>query len=298
MMPVWNRSKNSSLSARKEIRSSWKRACGRCWKRRCWLESPGAYQLAQELPSIQVPPTVQAVLAARIDRLPQDQKSLLQTAAVIGTEVPFTLVQAIAEMSEDTLYRGLIHLQATEFLYETSLFPERVYTFKHALTHEVAYNSLLQERRRVLHAHIVGTLETLSGDRLSEQVERLAHHAIRGAVWDKALTYFRQAGQKALRNSANREAVSYFDQALSVLQHLPESHDNMARAIDLRLDLRTALLPLGEFDRILALLCETESLAETLGDRRCFGWVLVFILNAFWLRSDHGEALKARPARP
>jgi predicted ATPase len=121
---------------------------------------PGGYRLAQDLPSIQVPPTVQAVLAARIDRLPQEEKQLLQTAAVIGTEVPLPLLQAIAEMSEDTLYRGLTHLQATEFLYETSLFPERVYTFKHALTHEVAYSSLLQERRRALHSSIVAALET------------------------------------------------------------------------------------------------------------------------------------------
>jgi predicted ATPase len=93
---------------------------------------PGAYRLVQDLPSIQVPPTVQSVLAARIDRLPEDVKRLLQTASVIGTEVSFTLLQAIAEMSEDTLYRGLTHLQATEFLYETSLFPERVYTFNQA----------------------------------------------------------------------------------------------------------------------------------------------------------------------
>jgi predicted ATPase len=112
------------------------------------------------------------------------------------------LLQAIAEMPEDTLHRGLTHLQATEFLYETSLFPERVYTFKHALTHEVAYNSLLQERRRVLHAHIVETLDFLVGDQVGERVERLAHHAMRGEVWDKALKYFRQAGDKAMEQSA------------------------------------------------------------------------------------------------
>ena len=91
---------------------------------------------------------MQAILAARIDRLPQDEKSLLQTASVIGTEVPLSLLQAIAEMSEAGLYGGLSNLQASEFLYETSLFPEHVYTFKHALTHEVAYSSVLQERRR------------------------------------------------------------------------------------------------------------------------------------------------------
>src|SRR5215468_5446744 len=152
---------------------------------------PGAYRLAQALPTIQVPATVQAVLAARIDRLPPEEKRLLQTAAVIGTEVPLPLLQAIAEVSEDILHRSLTHLQAAEFLYETRLFPEHEYTFKHALTHEVAYGSLLLERRRVLHTRIVEALEGLAGDRLTEQVERLAHHALRGELWDKALAYCR-----------------------------------------------------------------------------------------------------------
>jgi predicted ATPase len=128
----------------------------------------GAYGLAKALPSIQVPSTVQAVLAARIDRLPPDEKRLLQTAAVIGTEVPFALFEAIAEVPDEVLRQGLVHLQATEFLYETILFPELEYTFKHALTHEVAYGSLLQERRRTLHARIVEVLEQRYPDRLAE----------------------------------------------------------------------------------------------------------------------------------
>jgi class 3 adenylate cyclase len=132
--------------------------------------TPGAYHLAQAVPSIQVPATVQAVLAARIDRLPPEEKLLLQTAAVIGLEVPLPLVQAIAELSEEALHRGLTHLQAAEFLYETRLFPECEYTFKHALTHEVAYRSLLQERRRALHTRIVEALERLAGERLADHV--------------------------------------------------------------------------------------------------------------------------------
>src|SRR2546429_5582101 len=131
---------------------------------------------------MQVPATVQAVLAARIDRLPPEEKRLLQTAAVVGTEVPFALLRAIADVPESALHRGLTHLQAAEFLYETRLFPEPEYTFKHALTHEVAYGSLLLERRRGLHAHIVEALEAFASDRVAEQVERLAHHALRGEV--------------------------------------------------------------------------------------------------------------------
>ena len=209
--------------------------------------TPGAYRLAQVVPRIQVPATVQAVLAARIDRLPPEDKRLLQTAAVIGTEVSLPLLQAIAELPEDALHRGLVHLQAAEFLYETRLFPERDYTFKHALTQQVAYETLLQEQRRALHARIVEALEALAGDRVTEQVERLAHHALRGEVWEKALAYCRQAGEKALARSAYREAVGSFEQALRALPHLPETRDTREQAIDLRLALRSALRPLGAF---------------------------------------------------
>src|SRR4029077_5466221 len=188
----------------------------------------------------------------------------LQTAAVIGTEVPWPLLHAIADTPDEALYRSLAHLQAAEFLYETSLFPEPAYTFKHALTHEVAYGSLLHERRRVLHARIVEALEALSAERLAEQVERLAHHALRGEVWDKALSYCQQAGEKAMARSAHREAVGYFEQALRALAHLPETRDMREQAIDIRLALRTALLPLRDPGRILTYLREAESLAAPL----------------------------------
>src|SRR5947208_4581969 len=171
----------------------------------------------------------------------------LQTAAVVGTEVPLALLQAIAEASEEALHRGLTHLRAAEFLYETHLFPERAYTFKHALTHEVAYGGLLQERRPALHARIAEALEARTGARLGEQVERLAHHALRGEVWDKALAYCRQAGEKSLAQSAYREAVGAFEQALRALQHLPEGRDTLEQAIDLRLTMRNALLALGDY---------------------------------------------------
>src|SRR5204863_3396197 len=146
----------------------------------------GAYRLTRSIQAIEVPATVQVILAARIDRLRAEDKQLLQTASVIGKDVPFVLLQAVAEAVDDAVQRGLMHLQAAEFLYETRLFPDPEYTFKHALTHEVAYRSLLHERRRVLHTQIVEALETLAGDRLADQVERLADHAVRGEVWDQA----------------------------------------------------------------------------------------------------------------
>jgi class 3 adenylate cyclase/tetratricopeptide (TPR) repeat protein len=254
---------------------------------------PGAYRLAQALPTIQVPATVQAVLAARIDRLPPEEKRLLQTAAVIGTEASLPLLQAIAELPEDALHRGLAHLQAAEFLYETRLFPEREYTFKHALTHEVAYSSLLQERRRALHARIVEVLEALAGDRLAEQVERLAQHALRGEVWDKALAYCRQAGEKAWARPAYREAVGYFEQALSALAYLPATRDMCEQAIDLRLALRSALLQSGDLGRNLAVLREAEALAVALDDPYRLGKVSDFLSFHFSLMGVYDQAIAA-----
>ncbi len=201
----------------------------------------GAYRLAKALGSIQVPATVQAVLAARIDRLPPEEKTLLQTAAVIGKDVPFALLQAIAELPEEEHRKGLTHLQAAEFLYEASLFPELEYTFKHALTHEVAYGSLLQERRRALHARIVAAIERLYPDRLPEQVDRLAHHALRGEVWSKAVAYLRQAGAKTVARSAYGEAIRFYEQALSAVTYLPESQETLREAIDIRVELGPVL---------------------------------------------------------
>src|SRR5262245_6922029 len=247
----------------------------------------GAYRLARPLESLQVPATVQAVLAARLDRLPAAEKRLLQTAAVIGTEVPVPLVQAIAELPEDALHRGLTHLQAAEFLYETRLFPEREYTFTHALTHEVAYGGLLQERRRVLHARLVGALEALAPERGAELVERLAHHALRGEVWDKAVTYGQQTGVRADDRAAFREAVAAFDQALQALAHLPESSDTRVLAIDLRLALRGPLFQLGEYGRCRAMLGEAEAMATALDDRARLGRVLTVMTHVLRRTGDN-----------
>jgi predicted ATPase len=253
----------------------------------------GAYRLPRELPSIQVPATVQAVLAARIDRLPPEEKQLLQTAAVIGTEVPMDLLQATAEIPEAPLRLGLAHLQAAEFFYETRLFPEIEYTFKHALTQRVAYETLLQERRRALHARIVAALEALAGDQVAEQVEQLAYHALRGEVWARALVYGRQAGEKAMARSAYREAVGYFEQALSAVAHLPETRDTWEQAIDLRIVLRSALWPSGDLRGILAYLREAETLAAALDDPRRLAQVSLFLFENFRFMGAYDQASAA-----
>ena len=251
----------------------------------------GAYHLAKPLFSLQVPVTVQAILAARMDRLSVEAKRLLQAAAVIGRDVPLSLLQAIAEQPEEEVRHGLRRLQAAEFLYETRLFPEIEYTFKHALTQEVAYGSMLQEQRRALHAQIVDMLETLAGARRDEQVERLAHHALRGEVWDKALTYCRQAGTKALAGSAYREAVGYWAQALEALAHLPPDRPMLEQAVDVRCDLSAALEPLDQSEQKLTHLRAAESLAEGLADHRRLGIVYRMLANALRQMQDYEPAL-------
>jgi class 3 adenylate cyclase/tetratricopeptide (TPR) repeat protein len=251
----------------------------------------GAHRLAQDGTAIQVPATVQAILSARIDRLSPEDKRLLQASSVIGKDVPFALLLAIAELTEEDLRRGLAHLQAAEFLYETSLFPDLAYTFKHALTHEVTYGGLLQDRRRYLHARLVDAIETLQGDRLAEQIERLAHHALRGEVWEKAVPYLRQAGLKAAARSALPEARSWFEQALGVLAALPQSPAMLEQGFEIRLELRPMLGQLGEYRRVLERLCEAEALAETLTDDRRRGRVCAVMTNAHSQLGELDEAL-------
>jgi len=236
---------------------------------------------------------VQTILAARIDRLPAEEKRLLQAASVIGKDVPYAVLAAIAEQPDETLRRGLAHLQEAEFLYETRLFPDLEFTFKHALTHDVAYAGLLGERRRDLHAAVAAAIERLHADRLVEHVERLAHHARQGEVWDKAVRYLRQAGAKLFLRSANREAVTCFEQALDALRRLPETPDTIAESLDIRFDLRNALVPLGEGGRIGALLDEAEALAEAVGDQRRLGRALNYKVIQFWLAGDLAAALQA-----
>ena len=253
----------------------------------------GAHRLARPLDTIDVPATVQAILASRIDRLDPQDKQLLQTASVIGKDAPFTLLIAIAEFGEEDLRRGLARLQAAEFLYETSLFPALEYTFKHALTHEVAYGSLLGDRRRASHARIVEAIEASYPDRLAEHVERLGHHASRGEVWDKAVRYLRQAGAKAHRHSAYGEALTFYEQALEALRHLPDSRATLEQAIDLRLDMGGVLSAFGEFRRILTLLGEADTLATPLDDSHRLGRIAAAMSQYFDFAGDYEQAVAA-----
>jgi tetratricopeptide (TPR) repeat protein len=230
------------------------------------------------------------MLAARIDRLSPEDKRLLQVASVVGKNVPFALLQMIAELPDDALRRGLSDLQAAEFLYETRPYPDLEYSFKHALTLDVTYRGLLQERRRELHARIVDAIETLHRDRLGEQIERLAQHAVRGEVREKAVHYLRRAGAKAAVRSALKDARIWFEQALGVLEALPESPATLEEAFAIRLELRSVLNLLGEARMTLERLREAEALAERLNDDRRRGAVCAHMTNLHSLLGELDEA--------
>ena len=252
----------------------------------------GGYRLGGELKTLQVPATVQAVLAARIDRLPHDDKLLLQSAAVVGSEVPQALLEAIVEVPAESVGRALASLQAAGFLYEASLFPDVVYRFKSALTRDVAYASLLREQRRVLHARIVDAIERLYHDRRTTHVDQLAFHASRGEVWAKALAYNRQVGARAVLHAANSEAVQAFQDALAALKRLPETRETIEQAIDLRLDLRPPLLQLGRLDDVLAISREAERLAGELRDEPRLARVYTYLINYHYLKGETIQAIE------
>jgi class 3 adenylate cyclase/tetratricopeptide (TPR) repeat protein len=252
----------------------------------------GAYRLTQPIERLAIPATVQAILGARIDRLTPEAKRLLQAAAVIGKDVALPLLLAIADATEREVRSELTRLQGAEFLYELRLFPDLEYTFKHALTHEVAYQGLLQDRRRDLHARITEAIERLAAERIAEQSERLAHHALHGELWEKAVVYLREAGIRAAARGAHREAVHYLEQALGTLHHLPETRGRTELAIDIRIEIRHALLPLGDWDRMGDHLQAAEVLARSLGDQHRLGRIAGMMVHQWRVTGDFDAALK------
>jgi class 3 adenylate cyclase/tetratricopeptide (TPR) repeat protein len=225
-----------------------------------------AYRLRKPLERIQVPATIQAVIGSRIDRLPAGIKRLLQCAAVIGHDVPLALLQAVAEEAAEPLRRELAELQAGEFLYETRLFPQPEYSFKHALTLEVTYQNMLREQRRALHERVLSSLEAGGARRGGEPtVELLAHHATQAEVWDRAGQYLCQSGEKAYAQARYRDSAGFYRAALETLDRLPATADRTLR-LDACLGLWSARIPFGDWDGLRELGENAAALARTLGD--------------------------------
>jgi len=252
----------------------------------------GAYRPGLKTDNLVIPSTVQNVVADRIDRLPAEEKHLLQIAAVIGVIVPFELLHAVAELPDEQLFQYLDHLKSAEFIYESNLFPGLEYTFRHALTNEVSYGTLLRERRIFLHAKITAALEQIANDNLYDYIEAIAQHAYRGELWNKAVKYLGQAGNKAMSVSAFMEALSTYEQALDAVQHVPDSREKLETQIDLHLDVRNVLFLLGDLVRLAEHLHEAQALAETLGDNQRLARVLNFLNSYYGLAGDPERAIE------
>lgn len=194
------------------------------------------YVLSEKSSDIQVPDTIQGIIAARIDRLEDNLKLTMQFASVIGRDFAFRILQTITGLREE-LKGYLINLQGLEFIYEKSLFPELEYIFKHTLTQEVAYNSLLHKRRKEIHEKIGNAIEQIYADRVEEFFEMLAHHFEQGEVWEKALEYTIEAAERARKLYARPEAITHYWQALKLLERLPQVVERRRTHIDVVLSL-------------------------------------------------------------
>ena len=177
----------------------------------------GTVKLTKPLSELDIPPTVQVILASQIDRLPPDEKDLLQTLAVMGKEFPLGLIKKVTDKSDDELERMLGDLQLGEFIYEQPALPDVEYTFKHSLTLEVAYNSVLSERRRALHERTAAAIESLYGDRLDDHLAELAHQYRRGGNLEKAIEYLCLAGEQAAARGADNGAIEQLGAALELI---------------------------------------------------------------------------------
>lgn len=223
------------------------------------------FVLAQDLSTIEVPDTIHGIISARIDRLEQHLKRIMQVASVIGREFAFRILEMITGM-QDELKSALVSLQGLEFIYEKSLFPELEYIFRHALVQEVAYSSLLINRRREIHEKIGNAIESLHPQRLEEFSEMLAYHYSRSGNLAKAYEYLKRSANKALRNDATFEAVRLYKEATDVLSRLPLTDENKREQIDLVLSMQMTVRRTGYSEDFLAMLQKAEAFADELGD--------------------------------
>jgi len=223
------------------------------------------FALAHDIAGVQVPDTIQGIIAARMDRLEESLKRIMQVASVIGREFAFRILETISDLKAD-LKSGLMNLQGLEFIYEKSLFPELEYIFRHALVQEVAYNSLLINRRKEIHEKIGRAIEHLYPDRLEEFCEMLAYHYSKSGNLTKAYEYLKASAKKVLRNDSAFEAIRFYKEAMEVLSQLPQTDEIRSEQIELVLAMQIPQRRTGYSEDYLTMLQKAEDLAEALGD--------------------------------
>jgi class 3 adenylate cyclase/tetratricopeptide (TPR) repeat protein len=250
------------------------------------------YCLAKDIRDVTVPSTIQDVIMARMDSLLEGAKALLQTGSVAGREFSHDLIQKVTGLSEEELLSHLSVLKDSELLYERGIYPQSNYVFKHALTQDVAYNSLLHKRRREIHENVEKALEQIYAERLEELCEILAYHALKGEDWQRAYKYSRQAGLKAFSHSAYEEAQQYFEDALTALKKLPREKARIEAEIDLRFNMRSALLPLGRHEEWGEWVRAAESLAREIKDDARLSNTLSYLSSLHWINDQSRKAIE------
>ncbi|MES0028953.1 alpha/beta fold hydrolase [Mesorhizobium sp. M0040] len=246
----------------------------------------GRYELKRPVDSITIPSTVQSLIAARIQQLGDSERQALQLASVIGKNVPYPLLRALSPLSEAELGVCLAKLQSLEFLFEVQSYPHVEYTFKHALTLKVTYESLLAEDRKRLHRAALVAMDRLYAGSLNHHIEELAEHALRAEAWEPAADYLLQAAGRAEERSAYSAAVQFLENARKAVAALPRNPKTLAQAINLRVRMRPAYGALGAYRKALPQLLEARELAMELGDPQLISDVL---LHLSYLNSSHGR---------
>jgi class 3 adenylate cyclase/tetratricopeptide (TPR) repeat protein len=249
------------------------------------------YILTRNASEIEVPDTIQGIIAARIDRVEESLKRIMQMASVIGREFAFRILQTIMGMREE-LKSHLLNLQGLEFISEKQLFPELEYIFKHAMTQEVAYNSLLLKRRKEIHEKIGTAIEALYRDSLEEYYELLAYHYNRSDNTEKALDYLGLANQKAANINAMEDANAYFDEAMELLDTLPETKMNQQRRISMLASQWPVFLLLFKFPEYYDLLTRYEVIAVGLGNSELLGVFYARMAQCEWWLGDFNQVIQ------
>ena len=255
------------------------------------VEDGEGYRLDGPLPPLAIPETLQDSLMARLDRL-APVRELAQIGAAIGREFSYSLVRTLVGRDESALKRKLAQLEQAELVFRRGDPPEAIYTFKHALVRDVAYESLLKSRRYQLHGQIARALQEKFPDIVASQPEMVAHHFTQAGLLDAAIEYWLKAGTKAYSLYANEDAVRFFERASTLLRKLPETRNNLERAVDIRFQLRNALLPLGETDRVLRSLDELDPILARLGDKLRSAQYAAYRCNHHFLIGEQRRAIE------
>jgi class 3 adenylate cyclase/tetratricopeptide (TPR) repeat protein len=249
------------------------------------------YHLTKDIREAIIPSTIHDVIMARVDSLTDGAKVLLQTGSVAGREFSHHLIKKVAELAKEELLSHLSVLKDSELLYERGIYPQSNYVFKHALTQEVAYNSLLQKRRAELHEKIGKAIEKIHAGRLEELCEMLAYHFLQGEDWQRAYRYCQESGLKAYTHSAYEQAQGYFEDALTSIRKLPREKSRIEKEIDLRFNMRSPLVALGRHEEWGEWIQGAEPLAREIDDDARLSNVLNYLSSLYWIDGQHRKAI-------